>query len=272
MTDVPLLYRWRDAFVSSDLPALTKLVLFVIAHHMRPDGTGSWPSQRLIANEASMSVQSANKFIRLAEGRGYLERSDGRVRGQSWRHHSYFPAIPNHGKVFNEVEHVDQHSETEGVQPDGTPQAFNLVEGVQPHSEGVQQGGTKVFNYVELNSSSSPKNKSLGGVAVASPRSQRNGGKAPNRKNTGTRISDDWKLNDELRQAAVAIGIPTSNLENVAAKFRDHWLAKSGSNANKVDWVATWRNWCRSERDYRPNSNSSQPTRLRNTPVDYPDL
>ena len=152
MTDVPLLYRWRDAFVSSDLPALTKLVLFVIAHHMRPDGTGSWPSQRLIANEASMSVQSANKFIRLAEGRGYLERSDGRVRGQSWRHHSYFPAIPNHGKVFNEVEHVDQHSETEGVQPDGTPQAFNLVEGVQPHSEGVQQGGTKVFNHVELNS------------------------------------------------------------------------------------------------------------------------
>ncbi len=32
-------------------------------------------------------------------------------------------------------------------------------------------------------------------------------------------------------------------------KFSDYWKAKAGSNAVKVDWLATWRNWCRNERN-----------------------
>lgn len=32
------------------------------------------------------------------------------------------------------------------------------------------------------------------------------------------------------------------------AKFRDFWHAKSGRDATKVDWKATWRNWCRTAR------------------------
>lgn len=27
--------------------------------------------------------------------------------------------------------------------------------------------------------------------------------------------------------------------------FRDHWIAKPGADALKLDWSATWRNWCR---------------------------
>ncbi|MDD9333336.1 MAG: hypothetical protein PV354_06640, partial [Bartonella sp.] len=30
-------------------------------------------------------------------------------------------------------------------------------------------------------------------------------------------------------------------------KFRDYWQAKSGKEAKKVDWSATWRNWYRRE-------------------------
>jgi len=30
-----------------------------------------------------------------------------------------------------------------------------------------------------------------------------------------------------------------------AEKFADHWHAKTGQNATKADWQATWRNWCR---------------------------
>ncbi|OWZ94546.1 hypothetical protein B9J07_08875 [Sinorhizobium sp. LM21] len=29
-------------------------------------------------------------------------------------------------------------------------------------------------------------------------------------------------------------------------KFRDYWRAKSGRDATKLDWAATWRNWMRS--------------------------
>jgi hypothetical protein len=30
-----------------------------------------------------------------------------------------------------------------------------------------------------------------------------------------------------------------------AAQFRDYWIAKPGAQACKLDWEATWRNWCR---------------------------
>lgn len=30
-----------------------------------------------------------------------------------------------------------------------------------------------------------------------------------------------------------------------AAKFADYWHAKAGRDAAKLDWSATWRNWCR---------------------------
>lgn len=31
-------------------------------------------------------------------------------------------------------------------------------------------------------------------------------------------------------------------------QFRDYWAGLAGAKARKVDWLATWRNWCRSQR------------------------
>lgn len=31
--------------------------------------------------------------------------------------------------------------------------------------------------------------------------------------------------------------------------FADHWRAKPGADGRKADWLATWRNWVRRERD-----------------------
>lgn len=42
-------------------------------------------------------------------------------------------------------------------------------------------------------------------------------------------------------------------VRDVATKFRNHWVAKSGKDATKLDWLATWQNWCSSsitQRDY----------------------
>ncbi len=33
------------------------------------------------------------------------------------------------------------------------------------------------------------------------------------------------------------------NLEHETEKFGNYWRSKSGREATKVDWVATWRNW-----------------------------
>ena len=44
------------------------------------------------------------------------------------------------------------------------------------------------------------------------------------------------------------------DVRKCAERFRDHWLAKGGADARKVDWEATWRNWIRRE----PNKNPTQ--------------
>ena len=44
-------------------------------------------------------------------------------------------------------------------------------------------------------------------------------------------------------------------------RFRDHWRAQSGAKGVKADWLATWRNWCRSDLAHRddPKPNGVHP-------------
>lgn len=46
--------------------------------------------------------------------------------------------------------------------------------------------------------------------------------------------------------------------ERTFATFRDYWRAKGGASARKLDWDATWRNWCRKEADSKPARRSSK--------------
>lgn len=71
----------------------------------------------------------------------------------------------------------------------------------------------------------------------------------PGSERRASRIPDDFALTTERRAVATAERIDP---ERTFAKFRDYWRAKSGSGATKLDWDATWRNWCRSEGDRNP--------------------
>lgn len=58
----------------------------------------------------------------------------------------------------------------------------------------------------------------------------------------GTRISDPFLLTSEMR----AYGLdrrPDVDLEVETEKFVNYWRAKTGKDATKLDWQATWRNW-----------------------------
>jgi len=66
-----------------------------------------------------------------------------------------------------------------------------------------------------------------------------------------TRIPDQFMVNQAMRDWA-AKTTPGVNVDNSTAKFVDHWRAKSGKDAAKLDWVATWRNWLRSDYDRVP--------------------
>jgi hypothetical protein len=76
----------------------------------------------------------------------------------------------------------------------------------------------------------------------------------------GTRLSTDWTLPAEWRAWALA-EYPAWTpewVEAVAVRFRDHWTAKSGQDASKVEWDGTWRNWCRKEPAVPPAAAATQ--------------
>jgi hypothetical protein len=76
----------------------------------------------------------------------------------------------------------------------------------------------------------------------------------------GTRLSADWVLPKAWGEWALGeFKVWTAEkVRTEAAKFRDHWTAKTGKDATKRDWQATWRNWCRSDIAHRDDPKPGQ--------------
>lgn len=70
----------------------------------------------------------------------------------------------------------------------------------------------------------------------------------------GSRLSPDWQLPKSWGDWALQqrTDWTPEAVRKVAETFRDHWVAKAGANATKLDWEATWRNWVRKEPTSRP--------------------
>lgn len=84
---------------------------------------------------------------------------------------------------------------------------------------------------------------------------------APLTPKRATRLPTDWEIPNEWgRWAVEEFGATPGQVRLEAARFKDHWIAKSGQNATKLDWLATWRNWCRgSSLVAKPQGRSSRP-------------
>lgn len=66
----------------------------------------------------------------------------------------------------------------------------------------------------------------------------------------GTRLPPDWEPSSADKDAAKLEGLSENDISREGSKFRDYWLAKAGQGGVKLDWPATWRNWCRRAADY----------------------
>ena len=71
--------------------------------------------------------------------------------------------------------------------------------------------------------------------------------KATPKTERGKRLALDWQLPDQWRKWTRINFAHASDaqIDTEAEKFRDFWHAKAGQGATKLDWQATWRNWCR---------------------------
>lgn len=69
----------------------------------------------------------------------------------------------------------------------------------------------------------------------------------------GTRLPENWQLPDEWKDWALAVrqDWTPQGVVRESLTFRDFWTAKSGKDATKVNWLATWRLWIR-RADHEP--------------------
>lgn len=67
-------------------------------------------------------------------------------------------------------------------------------------------------------------------------------------KKRATRLPDDWQLPKHFGDWALEQGWTHDAIRLEADKFKDYWIAKSGKDATKLDWLATWRNWIRNSK------------------------
>lgn len=61
-----------------------------------------------------------------------------------------------------------------------------------------------------------------------------------------TRVPEPFQITEDMRGWA-AESTPGLDVDWYTGAFVDFWRGKSGRNGTKLDWVATWRNWMRSE-------------------------
>lgn len=75
----------------------------------------------------------------------------------------------------------------------------------------------------------------------------------------GTRLALDFKAPDEWVDWAIAKRRwRPEDVQEELERFANHWHAKSGADACKLDWRKTWQNWVIGSRrptgDYRPHN------------------
>lgn len=65
--------------------------------------------------------------------------------------------------------------------------------------------------------------------------------------NKATRLPDDWIAPQEYIDFCNSER-PDLNANLIADQFKDYWISVAGSKGLKRNWIATWRNWVRNQK------------------------
>lgn len=98
-------YEWMDRVCASDLEGPTRLVLYALARHMKPEDAFCWPSIARLADVSGLSERAVRRHLGLAERDGWvLVRRDPRKRAVN-RYSASVPD-PTPGPLFEGAEAV----------------------------------------------------------------------------------------------------------------------------------------------------------------------
>lgn len=89
-------------------------------------------------------------------------------------------------------------------------------------------------------------------VGEGPPADEVSDGRAKRKQSRGSRLAEGWEPDADGLAFAAERGLEGQRLADEIEKFRNHWLAKPGRDGTKLDWGATWRNWCIRAAEYAP--------------------
>ncbi|HRJ90074.1 MAG TPA: DUF1376 domain-containing protein [Pyrinomonadaceae bacterium] len=181
------------------------------------------------------------------------------------------PTTLIHDRLEEEREKQDEHSETRRLAAEarwgkkrGTPadgrgkraKSSGNSDAEQPQSTSNANAYANALQNT-CSPSSSPS---------SSPNTEKDETNVSSKKRIGTRIPLPFELTEEMREYA-RTRAPAISVTNETEKFQNYWQAKSGKEATKLDWPATWRNWMLSaqERFNERNGTGGRPTGHRPT-------
>ena len=74
-----------------------------------------------------------------------------------------------------------------------------------------------------------------------------------------TRLNPEWQLPRAWGDWALENSSFTgAEIIEMGEHFRDYWVARADKGAVKLDWLATWRNWVRSQKQRQPKTFAQQ--------------
>lgn len=104
------IWSWRQAIEFSNLPPLTKLLLYTMANYMNEHGDWCFPSVATMAKGCTMDERSVYRHLKNAESAGFIEKRKRQVKGQKWASNEYKAVMPHvQSSIFDDKETIKQN-------------------------------------------------------------------------------------------------------------------------------------------------------------------
>ena len=224
--------------------AQQKLLLLVLANYAGQDNT-CWPSKQRLADDCSMSKATVCRTLLKLAAAG-LVRVEERHRPDGTQTSSIVQLVT--------VSHRDSdcltqrqwvsHTETGTVSHRDTNLSLEPV--IEPRVEAPLAG--RLSTAQDLPSGASPPDRLITSPCAVAAQTGDVAKLQPAKK--GSRLSKEWEPTDaDWQSALLKLGAEAAREE--FEKFCDHWHAKAGKDAVKLDWDATYRNWNRNAYNFR---------------------
>lgn len=199
-----------------DMLHTDKLVLLALADNANDEGS-CWPSVATIATKCSLEQRSVSRAMERLEASGHLTRTERAGRSNTYIVHPRPLVTPDLKSPLTESQTPSDYKSspplTNGHPPPDYKSPITIIEPSVESKENRER-------------------------EARAPRSAR-----------ATRLPEDFGLTPERRKVAET---EKADPDREFAQFVDHFRSAPGEKGRKVDWDATWRNWCRRAPDFKP--------------------